>query len=118
MNQERERLISSLVEIGKESYRLKKVHHSIIEKLDYEDQVRYNSQLSWFNKTVLTALQSAGMRIIEYENVPYDTGMAVTPLNLEDFSCEDNLEINQMIEPIIVIGDTVLREGTVILRKA
>lgn len=43
--------------------------------------------------------------------------MAVTPLNIEDFAPDDLLIIEQMIEPIIMGPEGVLRTGTVILRK-
>ena len=41
--------------------------------------------------------------------------MPITPLNIEEFATEDELFVFQMIEPIVMEGDTILREGTAIL---
>ena len=43
--------------------------------------------------------------------------MAVSALNIEDFDAEDTLLIDQMVEPIIMGPDGLLRSGTVMLRK-
>ena len=44
-------------------------------------------------------------------------GAAVTAINLDDFKPDDDLEIDQMIEPIVMSNEGVLRAGTVVLRK-
>ena len=50
---------------------------------------------------------------------PYDQGMAVTPLNLEDFYMEADLPLTvaQMVEPIIIENGSVRRVGSVLLRE-
>ena len=48
---------------------------------------------------------------------PFDPGMAATPLNIEEFESEDALIVDQMLEPIIMGHDGVVRTGTVTLRK-
>ena len=57
------------------------------------------------------------LRFINLENQKYDTGAAVTAINLDDFQPDDDLEIDQMIEPIVMSNEGVLRSGTVVLRK-
>ena len=43
--------------------------------------------------------------------------MAATPLNIEEFEPEDALIVDQMLEPIIMGPNGVIRTGTVTLRK-
>ena len=64
-------------------------------------------------------MDDSGLSVISVDGQPYDPGMAVTPLNLEDFEADDVLYVEQTMEPIIMEGDTVIKTGTVLLgRKA
>lgn len=88
-----------------------------MSKLDAGDSARYLSQYSWFGKKVEAALENAGLRIVNMEGQYYDVGMAATPLNIDDFEQEDKLYVEQMVEPIIMDGDTVAKSGSVILGR-
>ena len=57
------------------------------------------------------------MRIVNVEGHEFDPGMAATPLNIEEFDSEDALIVDQMLEPIIMGPDGVIRKGTVTLRR-
>ncbi len=103
--------------IGSELCRFKGVFEKAISKLDLEEQSKYMSQFAWFSKKVTKAVEEAGLRIVSLEGQAYDPGMAVTPLNIDDFEVEDELKIVQMIEPIIMQEDTVLKTGTVLLGR-
>ena len=62
-------------------------------------------------------MTNAGMRIVNVEGHRFDPGMAATPLNIEGFEPEDALIVDQMLEPIIMGPEGVVRTGTVTLRK-
>ncbi len=112
-----DRLKNSVIEIAVEHYRFKNTFIKAISKLDFEEQSKYMSQFAWFSKKVTKAVEEAGLRIVSLEGQAYDPGMAVTPLNIDDFEVEDELKIVQMIEPIIMQEDTVLKTGTVLLGR-
>lgn len=112
-----DRIKNSVIEIAVEHYRLKNTFIKAISKLDFEEQSKYMSQFAWFSKKVTKAVEEAGLRIVSLEGQSYDPGMAVTPLNIDDFEVEDELKIVQMIEPIIMQEDTVLKTGTVLLGR-
>ena len=112
-----DRLKNSVIEIAVEHYRFKNTFMKAISKLDFDEQSKYMSQFAWFSKKVTKAVEDAGLRIISLEGQAYDPGMAVTPLNIDDFEVEDELKIVQMIEPIIMQEDTVLKTGTVLLGR-
>lgn len=112
-----DRLKKSVIEIAVEHYRFKNTFIKAISKLDFEEQSKYMSQFAWFSKKVTKSVEDAGLRIVSLEGQAYDPGMAVTPLNIDDFEVEDELKIVQMIEPIIMQEDTVLKTGTVLLGR-
>jgi hypothetical protein len=93
------------------------VFDRLLAKLDAGEQNRYKSQFRWFIKKVEEALEQAELRIVNVEGHPFDPGMAATPLNIEEFEAEDTLMVDQMLEPIIMGKEGLVKTGTVTLRK-
>ena len=110
-------LRQSIIDIAVEAWRFRRVFERAMSKLDAGDSTRYISQYSWFIKKVDAALENACLRIVNMEGQYYDVGMAATPLNIDDFEQKDKLYVEQMVEPIIMYGDTVAKSGTVILGR-
>ena len=57
------------------------------------------------------------MRIVNVEGHAFDSGMAATPLNIDEFDAKDALMVDQMLEPIIMGKEGLVKTGTVTLRK-
>ncbi len=112
-----ETLTKSLVDVAVESWRFGRLFDRLLLKLDAGEQGRYRGQFRWFQRKVEDSLTDAGMRIVNVDGHPFDPGMAATPLNIEEFGTEDALVVDQMLEPIIMGPDGVVRTGTVTLRK-
>ena len=110
-------LETTLASLAIESWRLSKSFERLLTKSDPMEQRKYKSKLSWFNKKLNETLEEANLKFINLENQKYDTGAAVTAINLDDFKPDDDLEIDQMIEPIVMSNEGVLMTGTVVLRK-
>ena len=110
-------LKNNLILIASEFYRFKRVFVKAISKLDAEEQTKYNSQFSWFAKKVTKALDDSRLKIVSLDGQPYDPGMAVTPLNIEEFETDDVLYVAQTMEPIIMQNDVVVKTGTVLLGR-
>ncbi len=108
---------SVIIKLAVESWRFGKVFEKIVTKLDAGEQSRYISQLRWFSKKVEESLFDAGLRIVNMEGHPFDPGVAATPLNIQEFENNDRLIIEQMIEPIIMGKEGIVKTGTVILKK-
>ena len=111
------KLQGNLCTIASELFRFQRVFEKVVSKLEAEERNKYMSQFAWFSKKVTKALEDSDLRIINTEGQLYDPGMAVTPLNLDDFDVEDVLYVAQTIEPIIMQGDTIHKTGTVILGR-
>ena len=110
-------LTKSLLDVAIESWRLGRLFDRLLLKLDAGEQGRYRRQFRWFQRKLEDSLTDAGMRIVNVEGHAFDPGIAATPLNIEEFSSEDALVVDQMLEPIIMGPDGVVRTGTVTLRK-
>ena len=110
-------LETTLASLAIESWRLSKSFERLLIKSDPMEQRKYKSKLSWFKKKLTEILEEANLKFINLENQKYDAGAAVTAINLDDFQPDDDLEIDQMIEPIVMSNEGVLRAGTVVLRK-
>ena len=115
--QDYSKLENSLIAIASELFRFQRVFEKAVSKIDVDDRGKYMSQFSWFSKKVTKAIEETNLRLLNLEGQFYDPGMAVTPLNLEDFDTEDKLYIAQTIEPIIMKQDRVIKTGTVILGR-
>ena len=112
-----EGLTKSLLDVVVESWRFSRLFERLLTKLDAGEQGRYRGQFRWFQRKLEESLTDAGMRIVNVEGHRFDPGMAATPLNIEEFKPEDALIVDQMLEPIIMGPDGVIRTGTVTLRK-
>ena len=107
----------AIISMAIESWRFGRVFDRLLMKLDAGEQKRYKSQLRWFMKKMEESLEQVDLRIVNVERHPFDPGMAATPLNIEDFNSEDSLIVDQMLEPIIMGKDGLVKMGTVILRR-
>jgi hypothetical protein len=113
----RDAMRDAVISMAVESWRFGRVFDRLLAKLDAGEQNRYKSQFRWFIKKVEEALEQAELRIVNVEGHPFDPGMAATPLNIEEFEAEDTLMVDQMLEPIIMGKEGLVKTGTVTLRK-
>jgi hypothetical protein len=113
-----ERFEQSLIDMAVESWRFSRLFARVVNKLDAGEAGRYANQLRYFQNKLEENLDATGLKIVNVEGHPFDPGMAAAPLNIEDFSPDDALLIDQMIEPIIMSKDGIKKSGTVMLRKA
>lgn len=111
-------LESAFVEIVVESWRLTRTFARILTKLDAGESARFQNQLRFFQKRLEETLTRTGLKLVNLEGQLYDTGMAASPLNIADFAPEDRLVVDQMVEPVIMGGDGIVRTGTVMLKRA
>lgn len=117
MMPEEDKLISGLADIAAETVRFRGVFMRAVRNADPGEYKKYMSQFSWFEKKVYRALEEAGLITVDLSGQRYDPGMAVTPLNLEEFDPDAVLIIDRMMEPVIMKDDRLIRTGTVILRE-
>jgi len=108
---------NALVELSIESWRLCRLFERVLTKLDAGEATRYANQIRYFQKNLENHLESGGLKLVSHEGQPYDAGMAVTALNMEDFEPDDLLVVDRMVEPVVMGPGGVRKQGTVTLRK-
>lgn len=108
----------SLIEIAIESWRFAKLFSRLLTKLDAGESSRYVNQQRYYLKRLEEGLNAVGLRLVNLEGESYDPGMAATALNISDFGPEDVLIVEQMMEPVIMGPEGLMRSGTIMLRKA
>jgi hypothetical protein len=72
----------------------------------------------YYSRSLEEALGKAGLKMVNLEGIPYDPGMAAVALNIGDFDSNDQLIVDQVIEPVFMGKEGLVRKGTVTLRKA
>jgi hypothetical protein len=111
-------LEKSLIDIAVESWRFAKLFNRLLSKLDAGEGARFINQYRYFVKRLEDNLEQAGLRLVNVEGHPYDPGIAATAVNIGDFGPDDHLLVDQMIEPILMGREGLVKAGTVMLRKA
>ena len=109
--------VGAFLEIVIESWRLTRTFNRVLSKLDAGDAARFQNQLRFFQKRLEETLARTGLKLVNLEGEPYDAGMAATPVNIADFAPEDRLIVEQMVEPVIMGEEGIVRTGTVMLKR-
>lgn len=107
----------SLIDLSVESWRFARLFSRVLTKLDAGEAPRYASQLRYFLKRLDEALDAVGLKIVSLEGQVYDPGMAATALNISEFGPEDKLAVDQMIEPVLMGCEGLVKSGTIMLKK-
>jgi hypothetical protein len=106
------------VDMALESWRFAKVFGRILSRLDASEAARHANQMRYFLKRVDESMAALDMRIVSLEGQLYDPGMAASPLNIGDFGPDDVLVVEQMLEPVIMGPQGLVKAGTVLLKLA
>lgn len=107
----------AVIGMAVESWRFARLFSRLLQKIDITEQQRYANQFNFFLKSMEENVERAGMRLINLVGQPYDPGMAASAINLVDFAPDDALVVEQMIEPIIMNKDGVVKQGTIVVGK-
>lgn len=110
-------VLESLIGMVIESWRFVKSYHSMAIKLPANDQTKHLNKLRYFQRQLNIQLAKSNISIVSCEGQVYQEGMAVSAINLDEFSHEDTLIVDQVIEPIIMGSNGLLHTGIVTLKK-
>lgn len=111
-------LRGALAGIASESWRFSHAMEKALQRMDAMDAERFARQYSYFSTRVSRAMADAGLTSLDLTGQPYDIGMAVQPMNIDEFDEDEPLVITQMIEPVILCGGRVMKTGMVMLGRA
>lgn len=115
-NSSAESLRQPFIDITVDSWRFAKVFARLVERLDPTEATRYANQLRYFLKKLDESAAKAGVKIVSFEGQDYNAGLPTTPLNLDEFGPDERLVVDQMVEPVLMGPDGLIKSGTVMLR--
>ena len=107
-----------LADLAVESWRFAKEYRRLVLKLDANEQNRFANKLNFFLQRLQSCLAEGGLSLVSLEGQPYQIGVAAHILNLDEFSPDDELIIDQMIEPVIMGPDGIVKTGKAMVRRA
>ena len=109
----------AMVELASEQWRLDQQVARALASMDPFEAERFASSYAWYQRVIAAVIDEAGLRAVDLTGAAYDVGMAVTPLNLDDFPPHQGAtyRISQMVEPIIMEHGAVRKTGTVMLTE-
>ena len=101
-----------------ESWRFSNLFSQIISNLDENEKKRFKSRLDWYRKQMEDTLRNYGYTLVDVSGEIYNTGMAINPLNIDEFDENDSLIVDYMMEPV-VMSETgnIVKAGTAVLRR-
>jgi hypothetical protein len=106
-----------LVDVAIDGWRLARLFERMLARLDAGEAPRFANQLRYYLKRLEERLGDADLKLVNLEGQRYDAGIAASALNIGDFGPDDLLVVEQMLEPIVMGADGVVRSGTVMLQK-
>ena len=106
---------AALIDLAVDAWKLARLFERVVARLDAGEQGRYANQLRFLMRRIDGAAESVGARLVSIEGLPFEPGQAATPLNLDEFAEDETLVVAQMLEPIVMGREGVLRMGTVLL---
>ena len=106
-----------MVDFASEHWKLVHGLERYVSGMDPLDAERFLNQFGWYQRKVQAMLDEQRISIVDLTGLKYNTGMAVSPLNLEDFPNRPDAEfrIVQMVDPIVMENGYVRKTGTVML---
>jgi len=112
-----EEIRAAFIDIANSSYRFSKSFEKMMQQVDSVHQRKYSGQYHWLLKSISSGMDLFHLRLVDCEGRPYDPGMAVVPINIDEFSEGEPLVIEQMLEPIIMDDGGIVKQGTVLLGR-
>jgi hypothetical protein len=109
---------SVLAELAVECWRFAREYQRLVLKLDAHEQNRFTNKLNYFHQRLQSCLAEGGLSLVNLEGQPYEMGIAADVLNLDEYSAGDELIIDQMIEPIIMGPDGIVKTGKAMVGRA
>jgi hypothetical protein len=110
--------IEPLVSIAVEGWRFARVYARAVSKLEGHEQSRYFGQHRYFLDLLDNQLAKVGLRLVAFDGHPYDAGLPLSILNLDEFSPETALVIEQTVEPVVIGPAGVVRMGSAMVKRA
>ena len=112
-----ETLQLAIAEIAAESWRYECALRKVLKHMDVMEAERFLRQYEYFTSKVDRAVAMAGLKVLDLSTQLYNPGLPIQVMNLEEFDEEDELIINKVIEPVILLENRVVKTGVVMVDR-
>lgn len=109
--------VDCLITVCIEGWRFARVYTRAVSKLDASHQSKYLSPLNYFLKQIEDNLKLFDVSLVSFEGQAFDPGLPIKAINLSDFSNNDRLIIDVMLEPVVMGNSGLLRMGSALLKR-
>jgi flavin reductase (DIM6/NTAB) family NADH-FMN oxidoreductase RutF len=116
--QDADALLSTVVSISAESWRLLRTVERFALSLDGDQQRRIVSRIAFFEQRVRDELASVGLKLVDFTGQPYGPELAASAINADEFAAQDRCVVEQTLEPAVMGPEGLVRAGTVVLRRS
>ena len=107
----------NIIKIATDYWRLYALSAKMANNLDVTETNKFNNQLRYFLKSLQNNLGQCGFSIVDLVGQDFDVGMAANAINIDDFNSNDELIVEQMIEPLIMKDGVIKKQAIVKLSK-
>jgi predicted anti-sigma-YlaC factor YlaD len=109
---------TALADLAGESWRFAQEYRRLLPKLDANEQNRYTHKLNYFVQRLQSCLEEVQLSLVTLEGQPYEMGIAADILNLDEYPPGEDLVIDQMIEPVIMGPNGIVKPGKAMVKRA
>lgn len=109
--------VDCLINVCVEGWRFARVYTRALSKLDASHQNKFLSPLNFFLKQIEDNLKPLGLSLVDFAGQPFDPGLPINAINLDDFATNDRLIVDVMLEPVVMGTSGLLRMGSALLKR-
>ena len=107
-----------LARLAVEYWKLLRSFEKAVDFAPLDARTRLSAQARYAASRLEALLQDANMKIVSFDGAEFEVNLSAIAINGEDLSGQDNLVVEQTIEPAIVFDMTVLLMGKVLLKQS
>ena len=108
----------SVISLAIESWKFSRTFKSLLQNINVIEQKKYLGKLSWYEKKIEDYLTTMQINLVNLEGEKYDIGIAATAINLGEFKNDDELFVDKMIEPVVMVNNELHKAGTLLVKRA
>lgn len=108
----------TFAQLAVEQWKLLRAFERVIATVSPEAEARFSAQSRYSASRLDTLLSQAGLRIVSFDGLPFETNLPAVVLNAEDVTGLPDLVVEKTVEPAVIRDMTVLMTGKVILAQS
>jgi hypothetical protein len=107
-----------ITKLAVEQWRVLRMYERAVALGPPEQRAKHTAQLRYALSRLDAIAGEAGLRLVQYDGQPYVANLPVAVVNGDEFKRDESLEIEQTLEPTVLVGGEVRAMGKVVLRTA